>query len=257
MGPRVRLALFVVGALGLGSDLVWGAWGLPSFGHAHEALGLALLAAAPPQRHALSVVTAINFDYRGLDTLGEEFILFAAVAGVSLLLRAMPDKDQTPGEDASGETLEQQEPPAVSLSATDDPLRQLTYPLIVITFFFGLYIVLLAHLSLGGGFQGGVILSAAWLLVLLGGGDSLLHRLAPKKRMECADALGAGGYALIGLAALATGAAFLENVLPLGKIGSIASAGTIPVINALVALEVAAGFTLLYSDLIRALEETA
>ena len=40
-----------------------------------------------PQRHATDVVSAVSFDYRGIDTLFEEFILFAAVAGVSVLLR--------------------------------------------------------------------------------------------------------------------------------------------------------------------------
>ena len=33
------------------------------------------------------MVAAVVFDYRGLDTLGEEFILFAAVSGVVMLLR--------------------------------------------------------------------------------------------------------------------------------------------------------------------------
>ena len=33
------------------------------------------------QRHATDVITAINFDYRALDTMGEEFILFAASSG--------------------------------------------------------------------------------------------------------------------------------------------------------------------------------
>ncbi len=42
---------------------------------------------AVPERHATAVVTSINFDYRAFDTLGEEFILFAAVlASQSLAL---------------------------------------------------------------------------------------------------------------------------------------------------------------------------
>ncbi|MGY4707368.1 hydrogen gas-evolving membrane-bound hydrogenase subunit E [Candidatus Bipolaricaulota sp. J31] len=36
---------------------------------------------------ANNVVTAIVFDYRGFDTLGEATVLFAAVVGVALLLR--------------------------------------------------------------------------------------------------------------------------------------------------------------------------
>ncbi len=36
-----------------------------------------------------NIVTAILFDYRGLDTLGEATVLFAAVSGVLTVLRKM------------------------------------------------------------------------------------------------------------------------------------------------------------------------
>ena len=37
------------------------------------------------ERHATDLVTAVNFDFRGFDTLGEEFILFVSVLGVALI----------------------------------------------------------------------------------------------------------------------------------------------------------------------------
>ncbi|HAZ27158.1 TPA: hypothetical protein DCY67_00880 [Candidatus Acetothermia bacterium] len=40
-----------------------------------------------PEVAANNVVTAIVFDYRGYDTLGEATVLFAAVIGVALILR--------------------------------------------------------------------------------------------------------------------------------------------------------------------------
>ncbi len=40
-----------------------------------------------------NVVTAILFDYRGLDTLGEATVLFTSVAGVSLLFRRKLKKE--------------------------------------------------------------------------------------------------------------------------------------------------------------------
>lgn len=36
---------------------------------------------------ANNVVTAIVFDYRGFDTLGEATVMFAAIVGVAMLLR--------------------------------------------------------------------------------------------------------------------------------------------------------------------------
>lgn len=40
-----------------------------------------------PEVAANNAVTAVVFDYRGYDTLGEATVLFAAVTGVALLLR--------------------------------------------------------------------------------------------------------------------------------------------------------------------------
>jgi len=39
-----------------------------------------------------NVVTAVLFDYRGLDTLGEATILFSAVVGVLTVLRGLKEK---------------------------------------------------------------------------------------------------------------------------------------------------------------------
>jgi multisubunit Na+/H+ antiporter MnhB subunit len=51
---------------------------------------------AQNQTGSNSVVASVVFDYRGLDTLGEATILFTAVNGVLLLLRAQKRK----GEDS-------------------------------------------------------------------------------------------------------------------------------------------------------------
>jgi multicomponent Na+:H+ antiporter subunit B len=37
--------------------------------------------------HALNSVTAIVFDFRGYDTLGESFVLYTAITGVAAILR--------------------------------------------------------------------------------------------------------------------------------------------------------------------------
>jgi multisubunit Na+/H+ antiporter MnhB subunit len=36
---------------------------------------------------AINTVTAVVFDFRGYDTLGESFVLFTAVSGASVILR--------------------------------------------------------------------------------------------------------------------------------------------------------------------------
>lgn len=37
--------------------------------------------------HALNAVTAVVFDFRGYDTLGESFVLFTAISGTVVILR--------------------------------------------------------------------------------------------------------------------------------------------------------------------------
>jgi multisubunit Na+/H+ antiporter MnhB subunit len=51
---------------------------------------------AQNQTGSNSVVASVVFDYRGLDTLGEATILFTAVTGVLLLLRATKRKEESP-----------------------------------------------------------------------------------------------------------------------------------------------------------------
>ena len=83
MTARARLSLFLVGGLGLGALLVWAMTGLEPFGGYPGPYGTILNRVAVTERHATDVVTAVVFDYRGLDTMGEELILFASVIGVA------------------------------------------------------------------------------------------------------------------------------------------------------------------------------
>ena len=52
-------------------------------------------------RHTTDAVTAVNFDYRGFDTLGEEFILFVSVMGTLVLLRQHEEKGGEKRPDAA------------------------------------------------------------------------------------------------------------------------------------------------------------
>ena len=87
MSRTVRLSLFAFSAAGLTALLLWSVAGLADFGHYPGPYGYALNRVVPSERHVSNVVSAVVFDYRGVDTLGEEFILFSSVLGVALLLR--------------------------------------------------------------------------------------------------------------------------------------------------------------------------
>ncbi len=236
MTSRQRTWLFLAGATGLAVFLLWGYVGLPDFGNYQGEYGRVLNDVSVPERHITDVVTAVNFDYRGFDTLGEEFILFAAVVGVSILMRAQRDEEErAPIEFAFGRTAPR----------TSDAVRTLAVALGGPTVVMGVYIVAHGHLTPGGGFQGGVVLATGLLLVYLAGEYSSLRRAAPLPAIEVGEAVGGGAFAVIGLMGLIAGSSYLENVGSLGEIGKLNSAGTVPFINLAVGLEVAAGFVLI------------
>lgn len=236
---ETRRRIFLAGGAGLAALLVWGLSGLPDFETFTPLYGQLINDVAVEERSTTAVVTAVNFDYRALDTLGEEFILFAAVLGLALLLREARDERRGAiDDDAPG-----RRPPETSAA-----LRLLTVLIVPFTVLLAVYITAHGHLTPGGGFQGGVIAASALLLVYIGGEYLALRRVSPVGLVEVAKAFGAGGFVLIGVGGLIAGGAFLENFLPLHDPGELVSAGTIPLLSFAVGLEVAGGFVLLISE---------
>jgi multicomponent Na+:H+ antiporter subunit B len=239
VSERTRLGMFLAGATGLAALLAWGLSGLPSFGAFDGAYALLIDHAVVAQRHATDAVTAVNFDYRALDTLGEEFILFTSVVGLAVLLREQRSERERPPSHASEEHRFQ---------GTSYALRALTLVLIGPLVALSLYVDSHGALTPGGGFQGGVVGAAALLMVFLGGGYLAMRRLSPHALMELAEAAGAAGYALIGLGGLVFAGVFFQNFLPLGTPGQLLSAGAIPLSSMAVGLAVTGAFVLLWSE---------
>jgi multicomponent Na+:H+ antiporter subunit B len=231
MNRRARIALFAVAASGFAALLVWGTTGIPDWGHYRGQYGKILTKAPVKERQTTNAVTAIVFDYRGFDTLGEEFILFAAVTGVALLLR---------------ETREGIPEPRDSLDS--DPVRASGIALAATIVLLGIWIVAHGAVTPGGGFQGGVILASAFLLLWLAGSLRAYRAVTPTPRVDFAEGFGAGAFVTAGLIALIMGQPFLKNLLPYGLAGKLSSGGSIPIVNWATALAVAAAFVLLFSE---------
>jgi multicomponent Na+:H+ antiporter subunit B len=131
---------------------------LAPLGYVQSKYGDMVNALTVPERHITDAVTAVNFDIRGFDTLGEEFILFTSVMGVLLLMRRQKDEPAGDHEDqASGRIV----------SPASDAVRVTALLLIAPTVLFGVYVVTHGQVTPGGGFQGGVILSTAPVLLYL------------------------------------------------------------------------------------------
>lgn len=206
---------------------------LPAFGSFAGRYGELLNATATAQRHVTDVVAAVNFDYRGIDTLGEEYVLFAAVAGVMLISREM--RGAGPPRLPSAER-----PSGLGMTAL------WWSPVVVIQ---GVEVVTHGQVDPGGGFQGGVMVASGFLMLYLAGALARSRRLVAPERMELVDSIGAAGFALVGLAGWVGGALFLSNVLPLGPVGQIDSGGSIAVLNMVVGVEVTGGFAVVFAEL--------
>ena len=231
MSRTARLRLFGVSGVGLAGLLVWALTGLPAFGTFNGAYGWILIDVAGKERHVTNVVAAVVFDYRGFDTLGEEFILFAAVMGVAMLLREARDARDRPRDEVRSDAVQ-----AVGLA--------LAGPTVVV----GLYLVAHGYLTPGGGFQGGVAVAAGLALLYAAGRYRSYRAASPHSLVELGEGTGAGAYASVGVAALLAGGLYLQNVVQLGTKGFLNSGGTIPILNTAVGLEVAAATVLLFHE---------
>lgn len=235
MSRGVRLILFGVGAIGLVWLLLSVFVQLPAPGNLRDRYLTRVDERTYLERNITCVVTAINFDYRGIDTLGEEFILFTSIMGVLVLLRQAEDEPKLlPDTTERGRDV-----------GPSDAWKLLTLGLAGVTLLFGIYVVLHGQLTPGGGFQGGAIIASAMLLIYLCNGLKAFKEIVSHEIVEHAEAVGIGGFLLVGLLALIAHQPFLTNIIPLGETNELTSGGTIAWISAATGVEVAAGFTLL------------
>jgi multicomponent Na+:H+ antiporter subunit B len=239
MSRRARLLMFAVAGPGLAAVMLIGMHGMPAFGHYHGVYGLLINKIEVPERHATDLVTALNFDIRAFDTLGEEFLLFASVAGVALLLRRL--RNEREGTRARG--VEDH-----SFAGASAGLQLVSLILIPMLVALGCYIVVHGALTPGGGFQGGIVLAAGPLAILLAGRYFAMKRAAPRWLLEASEALGAAGYALIGLAGLILASVYMKNFLPLGTPAMLLSAGMMPINSIVVGLEVTGAFLVVWTE---------
>jgi multicomponent Na+:H+ antiporter subunit B len=234
MSRRARLALFAIAGAGFAAVLVIGMSGLPDFGDYHGVYGQVINGIGVTERHATDLVTALNFDIRGFDTLGEEFILFASVLGVVLILRELRGERQRPHQEEADEH---------HFAGASEALRALALGLVPSMIALGVYVVVHGHMTPGGGFQGGLVLAAAPFAVFLAGRYMRMKLIAPQTLVEIGDSVGAAGYGLVGLGGLVFVGIFFKNfITPFGVPGHLLSAGQMPLASIAVGLEVSGAF---------------
>jgi multicomponent Na+:H+ antiporter subunit B len=233
---RLRIAIFLPALAVLAVLFTWALVAIPKFGDYRGPYGYVLNRVVVPERHMSNVVTAVVFDYRGFDTMGEEFIFFIAVTGVVLLLRSQEKDD-------AGELTDDVRSDGVRVGGT------LAVGLAILV---GLWLVAFGFVTPGGGFQGGAALASGVLLLFLTASWKAWAGVGDSRVLDPLEGIGAGGYAVVGLVALAKGLPFLTNMLGPGKSGTLVSGGSAPFVNWCSALAVSASLLILFAEFLEA-----
>jgi len=189
----------------------------------HQKVGLPTVSShyiqnGPGELGAANIVTSVVVTYRGLDTLGEVTVLFAAAAVVGLLIKlSEPEKDTGRGTS--------------ELLVTG---AGLLFPLIMLM---GIYVFVNGHLTPGGGFQGGAIIASGVVLLVLANPQRHISHLL----LTIIESTSGVTYVAIGTLGIFLAGGFLDNrLLPLGNYGTLFSGGLIPVIYSIIGLKVGA-----------------
>jgi multicomponent Na+:H+ antiporter subunit B len=190
---------------------------------------------------AANVVTAVVVTYRGLDTLGEITVLFAATAGVGFVVTRRRRADEFAVQEGNAVDahagIESGGPAATQGQGPSEILRTASRVLAPVLFLFGTYIFTHGHLTPGGGFQGGVVIASAVVLTVFGAPE----RRASHGIMTAVESLSGVTYIVLGVLGLVLASGFLDpRFLPPGSFGALLSAGAIPLIYSFVGLKVGA-----------------
>lgn len=180
-----------------------------------------------------NVVTSVVVNYRGFDTLGEVTVLFIAATGIGAVLFLSKDSNNLLWKITSNKIL---------ITGS-----RYLFPILLL---YGVYIIIHGHLSPGGGFQGGVVIASAFLLLFIGYKDYTVSH----KAVTVFESLSGASFVIIGLVGLflASVSTFLGNFLPhpAEALGTLLSAGIIPVIYALIGVKVGSEMTGLIKNII-------
>ncbi|MBN1522640.1 MAG: hypothetical protein JW928_08925 [Candidatus Aureabacteria bacterium] len=125
-------------------------------------------------------------------------------------------------------------------------ITRLTVGLILL---YGIYIVLHGHVSPGGGFAGGVIITLSFIHLMLAFGKGVAFKRMSKNMMSLFESFGALFF--LGIAVLGfSGGYFFLNVISKGEPFRLFSAGIIPLCNIAICMKVGAGIFAIFVALV-------
>ncbi|MAS95688.1 MAG: hypothetical protein CMO55_21005 [Verrucomicrobiales bacterium] len=154
-----------------GSLLLYGVADFPSFGDPNSPANAGVEGGAPSisqyfitesykDTKVPNLVTSVLADYRGYDTMFETVVVFAGGMAIFAILRVLRSKEEPPKPQSRAETFVHGDHNRIIVGTT----CKLVIPVIQL---FALYVIAHGHHSPGGGFQGGVLIGASFILLAL------------------------------------------------------------------------------------------
>ena len=168
---------------------------------------------------AQNIVAGLILDYRAFDTFGESSVLFTAAVSVLMILGK------------SRRNRIKNRPLKLKISPRnfdEEPILRgiasLSIPVIIML---GCVVVINGHLTPGGGFSGGAILSTALILAANAYGSQRVREFFSEKTFIILSSTALMIYALSKGYSFFTGANQFHSIIPKGVTGNILSAGLI------------------------------
>ena len=118
---------------------------------------------------------------------------------------------------------------------------------------YGIYIILHGHISPGGGFSGGALIGTSLILYTLVFGVKKAEKKFSHRVSEIAESGGILLYIAVGLIGMIVAGSFLTNLeagFPKGEVGTLLSAGMIPILMIGIGIKVASTMITLFHTLI-------
>lgn len=180
---------------------------------------------------AANLVSAIYLNYRLFDTLFEILVFSVAVLGVRFYLAQQKGSEE--------EVARIPESQVIRISA------DLLFPPILLL---GIYLILFGHLSPGGGFSGGAVAGTGLLLCAIALGADVVARRFHEAALERFQWEVLLAILLLTLIPVLFGRLPLTDLLPRGRLGSLASGGSILIYNGLIGVKIFIGtWVVIYS----------
>lgn len=185
-----------------GSLLLYGVSDFPSFGDPHsppnagvpgsESISQYFITESYGDTKVPNLVTSVLADYRGYDTMFETVVIFAAGMAIFAILRVTGDNAEQSPRRKKEASFTNGDHSRIIVGTT----CRVVVPIIQL---FALYVVAHGHHSPGGGFQGGVILGASFIIIALAQNlNAALRRLSEQSYIRIAS-IGIIIYAAFGV----------------------------------------------------------